>query len=81
MDPLPGCVCDNVSSLCYFGLYLPVDSREAGRGILINSYVIQNLSWQLGFWFMSIACGLSFVGVFFLVPEVSRHIPESRQVR
>ncbi|KAM5538316.1 hypothetical protein V8D89_007918 [Ganoderma adspersum] len=42
-------------------------------GPLIYSYVIQNLSWQLGFWFTSIACGLSFVGVFFFVPETTYH--------
>ncbi|KAM5535242.1 hypothetical protein V8D89_011048 [Ganoderma adspersum] len=40
-------------------------------GSLINSYVVHNLSWQLGFWFSSIACGLSFLGVLFLVPETT----------
>ena len=34
-------------------------------------YVIQDLSWQLGFWFASTACGLAFLCIFFFVPEVS----------
>ena len=42
------------------------------RGPFIYSYVVQYLSWRLGFWFIDIACGLLFVGVFFFVPEVSR---------
>ncbi|KAI1791982.1 major facilitator superfamily domain-containing protein [Ganoderma leucocontextum] len=46
-------------------------------GPLINSYVIQNRSWQLGFWFVSIACGLCFIGVFFFVPETTYHRQES----
>ena len=50
------------------------------RGILINSHVIQFLPWQLGFWFVSIACGLSLVGVFFLVPEVSDYISDARLI-
>ncbi|KAI1791956.1 major facilitator superfamily domain-containing protein, partial [Ganoderma leucocontextum] len=50
-------------------------SRLAGvtLGPLIYSYVIQNLSWQLGFWFLSIACGISFIGVFLFVPETTYH--------
>ncbi|PIL31129.1 MFS general substrate transporter [Ganoderma sinense ZZ0214-1] len=39
--------------------------------ITINSYVTQNLSWKLGFWFLSIACGLSFIGVLLFVPETT----------
>ncbi|KAI1791927.1 MFS general substrate transporter [Ganoderma leucocontextum] len=52
-------------------------------GPLVYSYVIQNLSWQLGFWFASIACGLSFVGVFFFVPETTyrRQAPVIRPKR
>ena len=50
------------------------------RGTLINGYVIQNLSWQRGFWFISIACGLSFIGVFFFVPEVSFISSETRRM-
>ncbi|PIL31087.1 MFS general substrate transporter [Ganoderma sinense ZZ0214-1] len=42
-------------------------------GPFIYGYVIQHLSWQLGFWFASIACGLSFVCVFCFVPETTRH--------
>ena len=41
------------------------------RGPLICSYVIQNLSWQFGFWFVSIPLGLNAIAVFFFVPEVS----------
>lgn len=40
------------------------------RGPFVYSYVIQTLSWQLGFWLVSIVCGLAFVGAFFFVPEV-----------
>ncbi|KAM5538327.1 hypothetical protein V8D89_007929 [Ganoderma adspersum] len=41
-------------------------------GPFVYGYVIQDLSWQLGFWFVSIACGLAFVCVFFFVPETTR---------
>ncbi|KAM5542526.1 hypothetical protein V8D89_003985 [Ganoderma adspersum] len=41
-------------------------------GPFIYGYVIQDLSWQLGFWFVSIACGLAFVCIFFFVPETMR---------
>ncbi|PIL31132.1 MFS general substrate transporter [Ganoderma sinense ZZ0214-1] len=37
----------------------------------IYGYVIQNLSWQLGFWFVSIAFGLLFVMTLFFVPETT----------
>lgn len=40
------------------------------RGPLLYSYVIQNLSWQLGFWFVTIPLGLSVISIFFFVPEV-----------
>ena len=40
------------------------------RGPLLNSYVIQNLSWQMGFWFVSIPLGICLFLVFFFVPEV-----------
>ena len=40
------------------------------RGPLINGYVLQNLSWQMGFWFTSIPLGICLVLVFFFVPEV-----------
>jgi len=40
-------------------------------GPLLYSYVIQNLSWQLGFWFVTIPMGISLVGVFFFVPETT----------
>lgn len=39
-------------------------------GPLVCSYVIQNLTWEFGFWFISIALGLNVVMVFFFVPEV-----------
>ncbi|KAI0652733.1 MFS general substrate transporter [Trametes meyenii] len=38
-------------------------------GPLICSYVIQNLSWEFGFWFVSIPLGLTVIAVFFFVPE------------
>ncbi|KAI0801478.1 MFS general substrate transporter [Fomes fomentarius] len=40
-------------------------------GPLICSYVIQNLSWQFGFWFVSIPLGLTVIAVFFFVPETT----------
>ena len=40
------------------------------RGPLICSYVIQNLSWEFGFWFVSIPLGMTVIMVFFFVPEV-----------
>ncbi|TBU25832.1 MFS general substrate transporter [Dichomitus squalens] len=50
-------------------------------GPLIYGYVIQNLSWQLGFWFTSIACGLSFIGVFFCVPEATMTTEVEPQIK
>ncbi|EJF67464.1 MFS general substrate transporter [Dichomitus squalens LYAD-421 SS1] len=38
-------------------------------GPLICSYVIQNISWEFGFWFVSIPLGLNTLAVFFFVPE------------
>jgi len=38
-------------------------------GPLLYSYVIQNLSWQMGFWFVTIPLGISVFLVFFFVPE------------
>jgi len=40
-------------------------------GPLLYSYVVQNLSWQMGFWFVTIPLGLSVVAVFFFVPETT----------
>lgn len=40
------------------------------RGPLICSFVIQNLSWEFGFWFVSIPLGMTVIAVFFFVPEV-----------
>ncbi|KAI0352232.1 MFS general substrate transporter [Trametes cingulata] len=40
-------------------------------GPLICSYVIQNLSWEFGFWFVSIPLGLTVIMVFFFVPETT----------
>ena len=42
------------------------------RGPLIYGYVVQNLTWQMGFWFVSIPLGLCTLMVFFFVPEVCR---------
>ncbi|KAM5535246.1 hypothetical protein V8D89_011052 [Ganoderma adspersum] len=55
---------------CIWGL-----SQVAGSilGALVNGYVIQNLSWRLGFWFVSIACGICFIGVVVFVPETTYH--------
>ena len=41
-------------------------------GPLICSYVIENLSWEFGFWFVSIPLGMTVIMVFFFVPEVSQ---------
>jgi hypothetical protein len=38
--------------------------------------VIQNISWQMGFWFVTIPLGIAVLLVFFLVPEVSGFIKE-----
>ncbi|PFH49665.1 hypothetical protein AMATHDRAFT_62622 [Amanita thiersii Skay4041] len=40
-------------------------------GPLLYSYVIQNLSWQDGFWFVTIPLGLATLMVFFFVPETT----------
>ncbi|KAI0370107.1 MFS general substrate transporter [Pilatotrama ljubarskyi] len=40
-------------------------------GPLICSYVIQNLSWEFGFWFVSIPLGMTVIMVFFFVPETT----------
>ena len=44
------------------------------RGPLLYSYVIQNLSWQMGFWFVAIPLGICLLLVFFFVPEVRQSI-------
>ncbi|CAA7268049.1 unnamed protein product [Cyclocybe aegerita] len=40
-------------------------------GPLLYSYVVQNLSWQMGFWLVTIPFGISLVLTFFFVPETS----------
>ncbi|TFY74253.1 hypothetical protein EWM64_g9759 [Hericium alpestre] len=40
-------------------------------GPLIYGYVVQNLSWQMGFWFVSIPLGIVTLLVFFFVPETT----------
>ncbi|KAF4611520.1 hypothetical protein D9613_004113 [Agrocybe pediades] len=40
-------------------------------GPLLYSYVIQNLSWQMGFWFVTIPLGISIFLVFFFVHETT----------
>ncbi|KAF9055995.1 MFS general substrate transporter [Panaeolus papilionaceus] len=37
----------------------------------ITFYVIQNLSWQMGFWFVTIPLGLCVLLIFFFVPETT----------
>ncbi|KAF9257090.1 MFS general substrate transporter [Marasmius fiardii PR-910] len=44
-------------------------------GPLLYSYVIQNLSWQMGFWFVSIPLGIGILLVFFFVPETTFNRP------
>ena len=44
------------------------------RGPLLYSYAIQNLSWQMGFWFVTIPLGICLLLVFFFVPEVRQSI-------
>ncbi|KAM5535243.1 hypothetical protein V8D89_011049 [Ganoderma adspersum] len=56
-----------------FKCLIAVTIEHLFLGTLINGYVIQNLSWQLGFWFISITCGLSLIGVVFFVPETTYH--------
>ncbi|KAI0640296.1 MFS general substrate transporter [Trametes polyzona] len=46
-------------------------------GPLICSYVIENLSWEFGFWFVSIPLGMTVLGVFFFVPETTFKRQES----
>ena len=45
------------------------------RGPLLYSYVIQNFSWQMGFWFISMALGICLLLIFFFVPEVRQIMP------
>ena len=71
MGLFPLCRLDIVSPHTFMYHTYTGSSCGSGRGPLLNSYVIQNLSWQLGFWFVSVACGLSFLATFFFVPEVS----------
>ncbi|KAI0066696.1 MFS general substrate transporter [Artomyces pyxidatus] len=40
-------------------------------GPLIYGYVVQNLTWQMGFWFVSIPLGIVTLLVFFFVPETT----------
>jgi len=40
-------------------------------GPLIYSYVIQDLTWRMGFWFVVIPLGICLVLVFFFVPETT----------
>ncbi|KAI0031049.1 MFS general substrate transporter [Vararia minispora EC-137] len=40
-------------------------------GPFIYGYVVQNLTWQLGFWFVSIPLGICTLLVFFFVPETT----------
>ncbi|KAA1471601.1 MFS general substrate transporter [Dentipellis sp. KUC8613] len=45
-------------------------------GPLIFGYVVQNLTWQMGFWFVSIPLGLCTLMVFFFVPETTYDRPK-----
>ena len=55
-----------LNSVAYYWFY---------RGPLLYSYVIQNMSWQMGFWLAAIPLGICLVLVFFFVPEVRQSIP------
>ena len=44
------------------------------RGPLLYSYVIQNSSWEMGFWFAAIPLGICLLLVFLFVPEVRQLI-------
>ncbi|KAF9011091.1 MFS general substrate transporter [Cyathus striatus] len=46
-------------------------------GPLLYSYVVQNLSWQMGFWFVTIPLGISIFLVFFFVPETTYYRREA----
>ncbi|KAF9446134.1 MFS general substrate transporter, partial [Macrolepiota fuliginosa MF-IS2] len=48
-------------------------------GPLLYSYVVQNMSWQMGFWFVTIPLGIAVVLVFFFVPETT-YIRETQEV-
>ncbi|KAM5531176.1 hypothetical protein V8D89_015146 [Ganoderma adspersum] len=50
-------------------------------GVLANSYIIQLLSWRVGFWFASIVCGLSFIGVLLFVPETTYRRQASTSIK
>ncbi|KAJ3575250.1 hypothetical protein NP233_g1218 [Leucocoprinus birnbaumii] len=39
----------------------------------ITLYVIQNISWQMGFWFVTIPLGIAVLLIFFFVPETTYH--------
>ena len=58
-----------------FGLQILLLTAGYYRGPLLYSYVIQDLSWQMGFWFAAIPLGLCVLLVFFFVPEVRQSIP------
>ncbi|KAF9566907.1 MFS general substrate transporter [Agrocybe pediades] len=50
-------------------------------GPLLYSYVIKNMSWQMGFWFITIPLGLAGLLVFFFVPETSYASHENHMSR
>ncbi|KAI0040661.1 MFS general substrate transporter [Auriscalpium vulgare] len=46
-------------------------------GPLIYGYVVQNLTWQMGFWFVTIPLGMVTLLVFFFVPETTFDRPKA----
>ncbi|KAK7695196.1 hypothetical protein QCA50_002386 [Cerrena zonata] len=44
-------------------------------GPLLCSFVIENITWQMGFWLVSIALGIGTLLVFFFMPETTYHRP------
>jgi hypothetical protein len=66
-----GCLVNNLG----FDHLNSVAYRWYNRGPLLYSYVIQNSSWQMGFWFVAIPLGICLLLVFFFVPEVRQSIP------
>ncbi|KAI0673992.1 MFS general substrate transporter [Trametes maxima] len=61
----------NLASIRASRLFQGFGMSALQRGPLICSYVIQNLSWEFGFWFVSIPLGLTVIAVFFFVPETT----------
>ena len=71
------CIMSGLTLSVLYILMLILLLKVSYRGPLLYSYVIQNLSWQMGFWFATIPLGLCVLLVFFFVPEVRLRIRPS----